>query len=390
MTLSGSRSIRIVLLAALAAAALSGCGAREGGPTAPPSPEVAVAIVERGSLPLDLAYTGRAVGSREVEVRALVSGILLERRYQEGRAVRQGEVLFLIDPDRYRAAVERAQAELGVERARLAEARRQRDRIVSLLERDLVSQRQLDEAVSAFEVAEANTAAAQARLRTANLDLGYTQVRAPIAGLTSREVRSEGSLVTAGDESSLLTRIVQTDPMYVEFTMPETEAVQVRARLAAGPAPTVRVEFEGGEQHPVAATLTFVDTSVEASSGTVRARAVLPNLNGRLVPGQFVRARLEGVEIADAIVVPRRAVMSSAQGSFVWLVGDGDVVDLRPVRLAGTVGDRAVIAEGLAGGERVIIEGVLKVQPGVKVTIASPGAPSDAPAAPAAEAGATS
>jgi membrane fusion protein (multidrug efflux system) len=390
MMLSRSKSMLIVLLAALAAAALSACGSREGTPMAPPSPEVAVAIVQRGSLPLDLAYTGRAVGSREVEVRALVSGILLERRYEEGSSVRQGEVLFLIDPDRYRAAVERAQAELGVERARLAEARRQRDRIVSLLERNLVSQRQLDEAVSAFEVAEANTAAAQARLRTANLDLGYTEVRAPIAGLTSREVRSEGSLVTAGDESSLLTRIVQTDPIYIEFTMPETEAVQVRARLAAGPAPTVRVEFQGGEQHPVAATLTFVDTSVEASSGTVRARAVLPNPNGRLVPGQFVRARLEGVEIADAIVVPRRAVMSSAQGSFVWLVGEGDVVDLRPVRIAGTVGDRAVIAEGLEGGERVIIEGVLKVQPGVKVTIAAPGAPSDAPAAAAAGAGATS
>jgi len=362
----------VVVLAGVGAALLSGCGGPDGGQTAPPTPEVAVVTVEKGNLPLDLAYTGRAVGSREVEVRALVSGILLERRYQEGRAVRQGEVLFRIDPDRYRAALERAQAELGVERAKLAEARRQRDRIVSLLEKNLVSQRQLDEAVSAFEVAEANTAAAQARLRTAQLDLSYTEVRAPIGGLTSREVRSEGSLVTAGDESSLLTRIVQADPIYIEFTLPEAEAAQVRARLATGTAPLVRVEVQGGAQHPEPAKLTFVDNAVEATSGTVRARAVMPNPDGKLVPGQFVRAQLEGVEIPDAVTVPRRAVMSSAQGSFVWLVGEGDAVDLRPVRLAGMVGERAVIAEGLAGGERVIVEGVLKVQPGVKVKAVAP------------------
>jgi membrane fusion protein (multidrug efflux system) len=362
----------VVVLAGVGAALLSGCGAREGGQMAPPPPEVAVVTVEKGNLPLNLAYTGRAVGSREVEVRALVSGILLERRYEEGRAVRQGEVLFRIDPDRYRAAVERAQAELGVERAKLAEARRQRDRIVSLLEKNLVSQRQLDEAVSAFEVAEANTAAAQARLRTAQLDLSYTEVRAPIGGLTSRETRSEGSLVIAGDESSLVTRIVQTDPIYIEFTLPETEAAQVRARLATGSAPRVRVEVQGGAQLPEPAKLTFVDNAVEATSGTVRARAVMPNPDGRLVPGQFVRAQLDGVEIPDAVTVPRRAVMSSAQGSFVWLVGEGDAVDLRPVRLAGMVGERAVIAEGLAGGERVIVEGVLKVQPGVKVKTVAP------------------
>ena len=374
----------LLLLAGLGGALLSGCGARDGGPTAPPPPEVAVVTVERGDLPLDLAYTGRAVGSREIEVRALVSGILLERRYQEGKPVRQGDVLFLIDPDRYRAAVERAQAELGVERARLAEARRQRDRIVSLLEKNLVSQRQLDEAVSAFEVAEANTAAAQARLRTAQLDLSYTEVRAPIGGLTSSEVRSEGSLVTAGDESSLLTRIVQTDPIYVEFTLPEVEAAQVRARLAEGGAPVVRVELQGGAEHPEPAKLTFVDNAVEPTSGTVRARAVMPNPDGKLVPGQFLRARIEGVEIHDAVTLPRRALMSSAQGSFVWLVGADDAVELRPVRLAGTVGERAVIAEGLAGGERVVVEGVLKVQPGVKVRIAAPGAPAPGPAGPGA------
>jgi membrane fusion protein (multidrug efflux system) len=339
-------------------------------------------VVEKGNLPLELAYTGRAVGSREVEVRALVSGILLERRYEEGSAVKRGSVLFLLDSSPYRAAVERAQAELGVERAKLAEARRQLDRINSLVDRKLVSESQRDEATSAFEVAEANAAAARARLRSAELDLGYTEVRAPISGLTSREVRSEGSLVRAGEDSALLTRIVQTDPVYIEFSLPEAEAAQVRARLASGKPPVVHVGFEDGTEHATPAELTFVDIAVEPASGTVRARGVLPNPDGRLVPGQFVRARLEGVAIPDAVAVPRRAVMSSAQGSFVWLVGESDTVELRPVRLSGTVGDQAVISEGLAGGERVVVEGVLKVQPGAKVTVAQPSAPAAAGAQP--------
>lgn len=367
---------------------LAGCGSGSETGGAPPPPEVVVATAEHGNLALDLAYSGRAVGSREVEVRALVGGILRERRFEEGRAVQQGDVLFLIEPEPYRVAVDRAQAELNVERARLAEARRQRDRLLSLLDRNLVSQQQLDEAISAYEVAEANTAAAGARLRAARLDLGYTEVRAPISGLTSREVRSEGSLVEAGDASSLLTRIVQVDPIYIEFSLPETEAALVRSRLSRKPPPAVRVELQDGTEHPPAATLTFVDNAVEPTSGTVRARAVMDNPQGSLVPGQFVRAHVEGVEIAGATTVPRRAVMTSAQGSFVWRVGDGDVVDLRPVRLDGTVGDRALVAEGLTGGERVIVEGVLKVQPGVKVTIAAPQAPAGEPQAPAAEAGA--
>lgn len=373
-----------VACAVLAGLLLAGCNrAADGSAGAPPPPEVVVDTVTRGELPLELAYSARAVGSREVEVRARVSGIVLERSYEEGRPVREGDVLFRIDPQPYRAAVDRAEAEVAVERARLAEASRLRDRVLSLVDRNLVSQQQYDEAVSAFEVAQASVAAATARLRSARLDLGYTEVRAPISGLTSREVRSEGSLVTAGDESSLLTRIVQVDPIYVEFGLPEVEAALVRARLAKGPAPPVRLTLQDGTTLPAAATLTFVDNAVEQGSGNVRARAVLPNPDGRLVPGQFVRASIEGVSIPDAVTVPRRAVMSSAQGIFVWTVGDGDKVELRPVRLGPAVGDRTVIAEGLQGGERVVVEGVLKVQPGVQVRVAQPAAVPGQPPGPA-------
>jgi membrane fusion protein (multidrug efflux system) len=379
---------KLMHVAAVATLALvaTGCGkhGEQGG--APPPPEVAVAEVTRGNVPTLLEYTGRAAGSREVEVRARVSGILLERRYEEGSAVRQGELLFRIDPEPYRAAAAQARAELGVARARLDEARRQRDRILPLFEQNAASQRQRDEVVSMFEVAQANAEAAQARLRTAELDLGYTEVRAPIGGLTSREVRSEGSLVAAGTESSLLTRIVQTDPIYVEFSMPEAEAARVRKATAAGRASlNVQLLADDGSPPRTGGKLSFIDTSVEPGSGTVRARAVFPNADRQLVPGQFLRVRVDGVAAEDATSVPRRAVMSSAQGSFVWVVAQGEVVALRPVRIAGESGDRALIGEGLQPGERVVVEGVLKVRPGDKVSIAAaavaPPGPGNAPAA---------
>ena len=314
-------------VAAVAALALfvAACGNRgEQGGEMPP-PEVAVAEVTRGNVPTLLEYTGRAAGSRDVEVRARVSGILLERRYEEGSAVRQGDLLFRIDPEPYRAAAAQARAELGVAQARLDEARRQRDRILPLFEQNAASQRQRDEVVSQFEVAQANVAAAQARLRTAELDLGYTEVRAPIGGLTSREVRSEGSLVAAGTESSLLTRIVQTDPIYVEFSVPEAEAARVRKATAAGKRhrstcscwPTT-----AARRAPAASSPSSTPRSSRLRARCARARCSRTPTT-QLVPGQFLRVRVEGVAAEDATSVPRRAVMTSAQGSFVWVVGAG-------------------------------------------------------------------
>jgi membrane fusion protein, multidrug efflux system len=367
---------RIVPLRSIAALTgslfvLAGCGPGGAQPAGGmPKPEVAVGTATSSPLPLQLTYTARAVGSREVEVRARVSGILEARRYVEGSAVKAGDVLFQIDPEPYRAAVAQARGELGVERASLDEATRNRDRIVPLYDKNAVSQRQRDEAVSAYEVAAARVAAAEARLKTAELDLGYTSVRAPISGLTSREVRSEGSLVQAGGESSLLTRIVQTDPLYIEFSVPEEEAALLRARLAdqATRKNLLGTLLLGTGEHPEKAPVTFIDNAVESASGTVMARAILPNKQGALLPGQFVRVRVDGVALEDVVAIPRKAVMMSPQGAFVWVIDANEAASFRPVQMGRGADEQVIITQGLGAGERYIVEGVMKVAPGAPVT----------------------
>ncbi len=353
---------------------ISACGGAAQPAGGMPKPEVAVETAQSAALPLTLTYTARTAGSREVEVRARVGGIVLRRSYEEGSAVRAGQVLFEIDPAPYRAAVDQARGELAVQRATFDEAKRTRDRLVPLYEKNAVSQRQRDEAVSAFEVAAAHVMAAEARLKTAELDLDYTQVRAPITGLTSRELRSQGSLVQAGTDSSLLTRMVQVDPLYVEFSVPEEEAVLLRSRLADAETRehvVARLLLASGE-YPESAPVTFVDTAVERASGTVLVRAVLPNKQAVLIPGQFIRVRVEGVALADVVAIPRKAVMMSAQGAFVWVIGDNDTANFRPVQTGRGVEELVVITGGLAAGERYIVEGVMKVAPGAPVTAVPP------------------
>jgi membrane fusion protein (multidrug efflux system) len=363
--------VKSLVAIAVSAVLLTGCGKGQEQQHAPPPPEVSVQTVERNPVPLDLTYTARTVGSREVEVRARVGGIVLKRRYQEGGSVKQGQPMFQIDPEPVRARLASARAEVAVAKARLDEARRQRDRVLPLFEQNAVSQSRRDEVVSAFEVAEATHAAADSALRMAQLDLEYTDVRAPISGLTSREVLSEGSLVSTDQNSSLLTRIVQVDPLYVEFSVPEAEAAMIRANLAPANkanAPTVKLLLESGQEYPTSAKVTFVDNAVDVGSGTVRVRAVLDNPEAELIPGQFIRARVEGVTLSNVVAVPRKAVMSSAQGQFIWIVNGEQKVEFRPVRLGRSMGNNIVVTEGLAPGDRYIVEGVLKVQPGIQVS----------------------
>jgi membrane fusion protein (multidrug efflux system) len=372
MSIATIRTFSKAVALVLAGLALGACG-KPPQQQAPPAPEVTVQTVGHEPVPLDLTYTARTVGSREVEVRARVGGIVLKRRYQEGSRVMQGQPMFLIDPEPVRARLSSARAEVAVAKARLDEARRNRDRVLPLFEKNAVSQSRRDEAVSGFEVAQANVLSAESQQRMAQLDLEYTDVRAPIAGLASREVLSEGSLVSTDQQSSLLTKIVQVDPLYIEFSVPEAEAALLRNGLApANPSarpPGVKLILEDGSEYPQAAQLTFVDNAVEWTSGTVRVRAVLPNKDAQLIPGQFIRARVEGVLLSNVVSIPRKALMAGPQGAFVWLVGADSKAQMRPVQVGRSFGNNVIVTDGLQAGDRYIVEGVLKVmQPGTLVS----------------------
>ncbi len=350
------------------AAAWIGVACHKPEQAAPPPPEVSVVTLADASVPLNLSYTARARGEREVEVRARVSGILEKRFYVEGSKVAAGALLFRIDPKPFAAITRSAKGRLGVEQARLAETEQQVKRVNLLVERGLMPIRERDAAQAAFASAQAAVAAATADLESANLDLAYTEVRAPIGGITGREARSEGSLVNAADSSSLLTTIAQSDRLYVDFSMPEAEARLVREALAknAG-AVLVRLQPQGGEFLAEAAQIEFLDARVDGDSGTVPVRATLSNAESRLAPGQFVRARLEGLNSGVGVYVPARAVLYGADGPFVWKIDAQNIVQFAPVRLSPGHGNLLRADEGLVSGDRVIVDGVLKVAPAAPV-----------------------
>lgn len=391
----GSTLYPFLLLAALGLAA---CGKDEdpaaaAAAQAPPPSEVVVTKALRAEMPLDFSYTASTRGSREVEVRSRVSGILLSRKYQEGAFVKEGTVLFTIDPLPFRAAVDSAAGALEMEKARLTQAEREKNRIGPLYEKRGVSQRERDDTISGYEVARASVAAAEAQLQQARLELGYTSVRAPISGFTGKETRSEGSLVQAGAESSLLTTIVRLDPLYVEFSMPDSEVRLLRQVLAADGkggqlgVPVTLLLDDAGRTNPVKATLDFLDSAIEGSSSTVRARASLANPDHSLLPGQFLRVRLDGLALRNAVVIPVRALGQGPTGPFVWVVPADNVPVQTPVVTGFRSGDKVAVEKGLSGGEDVVIEGLQKIFPGAPVKpVRDTDAPAPAvdPAAPAA------
>lgn len=378
--------------------ALAGCdrdggpaGAADGPPGGMPPPEVAVVTVEPKTLPVSFEYNGRTLGHREIEVRGQVTGILVKRNYKEGAPIRKGESMFTIDPRPYQVALARLQADLGTTQARLAQAKREADRLKPVAAIQAASRKELDDALSAEQIATAEVKAAQARVNEARLNLEYTRVQAPISGLAGRALRSEGSLVSGPDV--LLTTVTQVDPMYVLFGLPEPEQLRLRREIESGrlrmPADgklDVAIRLADGQKYAHTGKLDFTDARVDAATATVEARAELANPDDVLKPGQFVRAVLSGATRPDAIVVPQRAVLDGPQGKFVYVVNAESKVESRPVQVGEWAGDAWVITEGLKAGERVVVDGVMKIGPGAPVTVAAANATPDAKPASAAAA----
>jgi membrane fusion protein, multidrug efflux system len=370
----------------LAACAPSNGSEKKGGPPGMgmPPPEVIVAEVKAQSLPLTFEYVGQTAGSREVEVRARVPGIILKRNFLEGTPVKEGQSLYTIDPASFEAALARAEADVGAAQARYEQAKRNAARMKPLYAEKAVSQKENDDAVSAEEIGAADLKAAKARLIDAKLNLAYTKVEAPVSGMSSRSLRSEGSLVEG--PQTLLTTVVQVNPIWVNFGIPDNEQAALATEVQAG---RVQLPVDGafevslrrndGTVYDKIGKLNFSDVRVSATTGTREVRAELPNPDGSLKPGEFVRVILKGATRPNAVTVPQRAVLEGPQGKFVYIVDEKGTAQPRPLEVGDWAGDAWIVTKGVQPGDKVIVEGLMRLGPGAPVRIA------DANAKPAAQ-----
>ena len=398
-----SRSTRFSIAIGLVSSvlAISGCGRTEsqGHAGGMPPAQVSTVTVQPTDIPVQFEYAAQTVGSKEVEVRARVTGILEKRLFNEGAAVKAGQPLFVIDPTTFAAQTAAVEAELALARAQLAQSQREAARLKPLVEKRAVGQKEADDAQSNAELAAAAVKAAEARLRESQQNLSYTRVNASISGLSGRAAMSEGSLVSANE--TLLTTISQTDPMWIVFHIAENEQLKLaraasegRLTLPKANSFDVTIRMGDGSVLPRKGTINFADPRINATTGTYEMRATVPNSDGALRPGQFVRVTLGGAIRKNAITVPQIAVLDGPQGKFVYTPGkdkDGKQVALpRPVVvgdwLDGADAKRWIIESGLAAGDAVIVEGLARIMfPGQPIQVAPPGsvpAASGAPGAP--------
>lgn len=382
--------------AVLLALSLAACGKKEG--DAPPGgghgggmppPQVGVVTVQPGDVALVTELPGRLEASRVAQVRARAAGILQKRLFREGSDVKAGQSLFAIDPAPYNAALQSAQASVARAQANLAQAAALADRYKPLVEANAVSKQEYANAVAARAQAEADVQAGRAAVQTARINLGYATVTAPISGRIGRALVTEGALVGQG-EATQLAVIQQINPLYINVTQSANEVMRLRkalesgqlSRAGGGEAAKVQVILEDGSIYGSPGKLLFSDLSVDPATGQVSLRAEVPNAGGLLLPGMYVRARIEQAQVNNAILLPQQAVTRGSRGDSVLVVAPDGSFAPRPVKIGEAQGKSWVILDGLKPGEQVIVDGVMKLMPGVKTVKAVPWQNKPAGAAP--------
>jgi membrane fusion protein (multidrug efflux system) len=351
---------------------LAGCGDQTKG-AAPPPTEVGIITVAPERLTVTNELPGRVEANRIAQVRARVAGIVQKRLFTEGSDVKEGQVLFRIDPRSYQASYESSDAALKRAEANFVQADLKLQRYKKLVEINAVSKQEFDDATAAQKQAAADVAAAKSARTNAGLNLEYATVTAPISGRIGRALVTEGALVGQGDATPLAT-IQQIDPIYVNLTQSSAELMQLRQAMQNGQLRDVskgelkvKLVTEDGNVYPLSGKLLFSDISVDETTGAVTLRALFPNPKHMLMPGMFVRAQLQQAVNEQAIAVPQQAVQRSADGATVMVVGEGDKVEVRKVTTTSSSGNRWIIGEGLKPGDRVIVEGLQKIRPGAPV-----------------------
>jgi membrane fusion protein, multidrug efflux system len=391
---SPASTFPLIFPVVLAAALLAACGQSgnaqpgAGGGGMPP-PEVGVVTVAPGEVGLVTELPGRLEASRVAQVRARAAGIVQRRLFAEGADVRAGQPLFTIDPGPYAAAFASAQATLARAQANLGQASALAERYKPLVEANAISKQDYANAVAAQKQAEAEVAAGRAAVQTAQINLGYASVTAPISGRIGRALVTEGALVGQG-EATPLAMIQQINPMYVNFTQSASEVMKLRRameqgrlqRAAGRDGALVRVVLEDGTEYPQPGRLLFSDLTVDATSGQITLRAEIPNANGVLLPGLYVRVRLEQAKAGNAVLLPQQAVTRSGQGDTVMVVDKDGKVAPRNIKVGNEQNGQWVILDGLKAGEQVVVDGFQKMRPNAPVKPV-PWSPGGAPAKPA-------
>jgi membrane fusion protein (multidrug efflux system) len=388
-TLASARSLAWFVAAALAA----GCS-KEAPPPQRPVPQVTVVTVQPQNIPYTPSFVAQTESSRQVNIVARVSGYLDRIAYQEGEVVKEGQLLFQLDPKPFQAQLDSARGELQAQQARFTTADANLKRVKPLAAQNALSQSDLDKAQGEFDSAKAAVYSAQAKVTEAELNLGYTTIRSPVTGLASRSLQRQGAFINAQSDSANLTYVAAIDPIWVNFSVSQNQAAKWRdgiaKKLVLEPKNRdyeIEIVLSDGALYPYRGKINFSDPSFSQDTGSFLVRAVLPNPKKDLRPGMFVTAYLQGALRPDAIVVPQLAVQQGSNGHLAYVVSPAGNAEVRPVIVGDYYGQKdIVILGGLQAGDRVVVDGVLKVVPGQPVKVVEPGEAAAAKALPKADA----